>query len=103
MKRKLVLVITLLLLGFGGASLSSPGPDRDQYNEGEPWDDIYSQSKNGPTIIDTTSFTISTAGCPRTVQAPSPHKSLRKKGSLKRGRWSSLWSQIRSLILPLWR
>jgi len=103
MKRKLVLVITLLLLGFGGASLSTAGSDNNNYYEGEPWDDIYSQSKDGPTIIDTTFFAISAAGCPRTVRAPSPHKSLRKKGSLKRGRWSSLWSQIRSLILPLWR
>ena len=102
MKKKLVLVITLLLLGFGGTSLSTAGSGVD-YNEAEPWDDIYSQSKNGPTISDTTSFTTSVIGRPRALQALSPHKSPVRKGPFRRGRWSSLWSQIRYFLISLWR
>jgi hypothetical protein len=102
MKKKLMLVITLLLLGFGGRSLSTPGPDWD-YNEAEPWDDIYSQSKNDPTNIDTTSFTISVASCPRAAQVPSPHKLSVKREPLRRVGWSSLWCQIKFFILSFWR
>lgn len=101
MKRKLMLATAILLLGLGGTTLSTPGPDGD-YNEAEPWDDIYNQNKDGSTNPDTSAIVLPDRGTSHSPQSLFLNKSA-KKGQVRRGKLASLWFQIRYFIISLWR
>ncbi len=105
MKKRLIFGITLILLGLGGAPLSTPGSDQnDYYYEAEPWDDIYHLNGADSAHPDTNSGSYSTSTPDRPhPQQPLPlHKSV-KKDPPRRRRLASLWLQIRSFILSIWR
>jgi len=102
MKKKLMLATAILLLGLGGTSLSTPGPDQNDYYEAEPWDDIYNQNKDGSTNPDTSAIVLPDRGTSHSPQSLFLNKSA-KKGQVRRGKLASLWSQIRYFIISLWR
>ncbi len=102
MKRKLMLATAILLLGLGGTTLSTPGPDQNAYYEAEPWDDIYSQGRDGSTNPDTSAIVLPDRGTSHSPQSLFLNKSA-KKGQVRRGKSASLWSQIRYFIISLWR
>jgi len=106
MKKKLMLVITFLLLGLGGVFLSTRGSDcgsdQKDYYEAEPWDDIYSQNKDGSTDPDTITIVFPDPGKSQSRQTLPLHKSAKKVPG-RGGRLAFLWLQIRSFITSLLR
>ena len=103
MKKKLILVITFLLMGLGGVFSSTYGLDqKDYYNEAEPWDDIYSPNNDGSTDPDTSAIVLPDPGKSHFPQTLPLHKSA-KKCPRRVGNSASLWLQIRSFITSLLR
>jgi len=101
MKKGLLLVITFLLLGWGSLSFSSSGFGGNDYNEAEPWDDIYSQTAEVDIRPDTSSTSIS-----GTIdgQSSTSLKRAADQGNPLRGRSQlSFWSRVKYLLLSLWR
>lgn len=108
MKKKLILVITFLLMGLGGVFSSTHGSDqknydyKDYYNEAEPWDDIYSPNKNGSTDPDTSTIVLPDPNKSHFPQTLPLHKSA-KKCPRRGGKSASLRLQIISFITSLLR
>jgi len=108
MKKKLILVITFLLMGLGGVFSSTYGSDqkdndyKDYYNGAEPWDDIYSPNNDGSTDPDTSAIVLPDPGKSHFPQTLPLHKSA-KKCPRRVGKSASLWLQIISFITSLLR
>ncbi len=103
MKKGLLLVITFLLLGWGSLSFSSSGSDGNDYNEAEPWDDIYSQTVEGHVRPDTSSTIYSISGTITGRSSTSLKRAVDQGGPLRGRRQLSFWSRVKYFLLSLWR